>query len=115
MFATFRPSNSVVYATNEYFDRVSHDKKKLMSTKKSLQTTLQLKLEKVKKYVECDPFENKLTTSCIQMWDEIEELSSALHDIKLKLEHYDDDNVIKNTNMLNAYYIEHLKKNSLDL
>ena len=114
MITTFSLSRPVV-VTSKHSDRVSSNKNKLMTTKKRLQTALKIKLEKVKSYVECDPFEYKLSASCTQMWDEIEELSSALHDIKVKLEHYDNENVIRNTKMLNDYYNESLNKDSLEL
>tara|TARA_Y100000389_G_scaffold11145_1_gene10343 strand:+ start:457 stop:804 length:348 start_codon:yes stop_codon:yes gene_type:complete len=115
MFSTYRLSNSIVYASNQYKDRSLSDKKKLLTTKKRLQTALCIKIEKVKSYIECDPFEYKLSASCTQMWDEIEELSSALHDIKVKLKYYDNQNVIDNTNMLNDYYNKNLNKDSLEL
>lgn len=115
MFATSRLSNSIVYASNQYQGRGIYNKKKLLTSKKNLQTALNIKIEKVKSYIECDPFENKLSASCTQMWYEIEELSSALHDIKVKLEHYEDTNFINNTNMLNDYYNEQLNKDSLEL
>ena len=114
MITTFCLSHPLV-VTSQYSDRVSNDKKKLVTTKKRLQTALKIKIEKVKSYVECDPFENKLSASCTQMWDEIEELSSALHDIKVKLDHYDNENVKRNADMLNDYYIESLNKDSLEL
>ena len=113
MITTFSLSHLVV--TSQHSDRVSSNKNKLMNTKKRLQTALNIKLEKVKSYVECDPFEYKLSAPCTQMWDEIEELSSALHDIKVKLKHYDNENVIRNTKMLNDYYNESLNKDSLEL
>ena len=115
MITTFRILHPVVVTTSQYSNQVSHDKKKLMTTKKILQIALKNKIEKVKSYVECDPFKNKLSSSCSQMWDEIEELSSALHDINVKLESYDNENVIRNTNMLNDYYNKSLNKDSLEL
>lgn len=115
MITTFRLLHPVGFTTSQYSDKVSHDKKKLISTKKILQIALKKKLDKVKSYVECDPFKNKLSASCTEMWDEIEELSSALHDIKVKLESFDDDNVMRNTNMLNDYYNKSLNKDSLEL
>lgn len=98
MFPTFRVSNPVVYAS-----KIPQDKKKLLTTKKRLQTALKIKIEKVKSRVECDPFANKLTAPCTQMWDEIEELSSALHDVKEKIKKFDDENYMRNVNMLNDY------------
>lgn len=105
----------IAYCSKQYSNRTSYDKKKLVTTKKRLQIALKNKLDKVKSYVECDPFENKLSVSCTQMWDEIEELSSALHDIKVKLEHQDNENVVRNTKMLNDYYNKHLNEDSLEL
>lgn len=85
---------------------------KLVNSKQMLQRMLYRKIEQVRNDEGCDPFKYTITKDCELMWDEIEELSRALCDVKKKLKYFDNEYIMRNIELLN---LQSKYDNSLDL
>ena len=71
--------------------RVNQRKARLVNTQKILQNNLYNKIELVKNIGHCNPNNKSMTSECFQMWDEIEELSGILSNIRHEIKTIDKE------------------------
>lgn len=96
-------------SSNHKCNFVNKRKAHLVNTQKILQNNLYNKIELVKNINHCNPNNNSMTSECFQMWDEIEELSGILSNIRHEIKAIDKENNNQNYQK-NITLLSHKKK-----